>query len=371
MSKLIISRVVLYVFALSLLIPALDHKRHFLPDAIATEKRELASRPNYSLHTPLKETIKAFEAYWNDNFGGRAWFISLYASLWTRVFHESPVPYVVIGRDGWLFYKSEQKDDGPGINDLQGLTPLTQDQLGSIVSNISAVNDAVQKQKMTLIIVVAPNKQTIYSDKLPTSIVSTGQSTRLDQLKAVMPTGINFIDLRSILKEGRSMYPTYFKTDSHWNNFGAFLAAQTVLGNVPGSTPLKMSDYTITISDLPGEGDVSSMMAARGVFQEISLDVEPIVKPTVTLSDFTYVHSPYIGQVWQQSKVYLPNILIYGDSFRGSMARYLAPHFQKTYVMPYSIYYDASEHMITSLKPTIVIWEVAERYIDRLNQRIY
>lgn len=361
----------LTIFLLVLLTPALDQKLHFLPDIISTEKRVLAPRPKYSIHMSIVELTRQFQAYWNDNFGARNLLISFKATVWTKIFKESPVSNVVIGKDGWLFYKSEVKDDGPGINDYQGIAPFTQVQVDEIVTSVRDVKNVLDKKKVDLVVVVAPNKSTIYSDYLPANIHKINNTTRLDQLISAMPKDINFVDLRDTLISGRSIAPTYQSTDSHWNNLGAFLAVKQILNILPAKHHLKnmtLDDYNMEIKEIGGEGDLASMMSARGLFTDWSIDIDPKDNVKPVIAKYSYANSSYDIVYSSQLSTLYPRMLIFGDSYSYYMNQYLAPYFASGYYATYTRNYKINYELIDHLKPNIVIWELAERFSDRLKQ---
>lgn len=366
-------KIVIIIFFVILLTPALDRKLHFLPVYKETEKRDLSPRPNYSLPLNLAKTMKDFESYWNDHFGGRSLMVNKRAQLWTKIFRDSPEKSVVIGQDGWLFYKSESKDDGPGINDIEGLVPLSEAEIGTVIGSINKVKDDLSAKGITLVVTVAPNKSTIYKEYLPFNfpIIANG-NTRLDQLVKAMPEDINFVDLRSTLIDGKNTMPTYQKTDSHWNNYGAYLASMEIikkLSNDYGMQPVPLDQYDIETKTVTGEGDLASMMAARNIFSEEYVGIKPKKSTVYTDYDYGYEKGLYSGHIWKQTNKKLPRLLMFGDSYRTTMTPFLIPYFSESYIMGFSKNYKINYELVNLSKPNVVIWEVAERYIDRFVQK--
>lgn len=366
-------KVTIILFFLILLVPALDRKLHFLPTYEETEKRDLAPRPNYNFPVNIPDTMKAFEAYWNDHFGGRSLMVRKKAEIWIKLFQDSPEKSVVIGENGWLFYRSESKSDGPGINDIQGLVPMSRSEIARVVDSIKKENDKLKAMGITLVVTVAPNKSTIYKEYLPFNfpIFRPGNS-RLDQLVAHLPEDIIFVDLRDELIAGKKLYPTYQKTDSHWNNYGAYLSSMKIISTLPSKyhfSQVPLEDYIIDFKKVSGEGDLASMMAARGILEEEYIGLTP--KKQVIYHDYDYGFEKglYSGHIWQQPGKKLPRLLLFGDSFRTSMTPFLIPYFSQSYIMGFSKNYKLNYDLIDISKPDILIWEVAERYLDRFVQK--
>lgn len=359
----------LFIFVFVLLIPPFDRKLHILPVVESTEKRDLSPRPDYSVAVPIPEKIRSFEAFWNDNFGGRNLLISLRAKIWVKLFRESPVSSVVIGKDDLLFYKSEAKDDGPGINDAQGLVVMDQKQIDGIVASLTDLNKRLKDRGITLVITVAPNKSTIYKESLPYYIRDFSSPSRLDQLIPHLPQDLTFVDLRTALIAGKTLYPTYQKADSHWNDYGAFLSAQTIMSSLPAKYHpklLTMDDYVVGTRITSGEGDLASMMAARGINSDMQIDFKLKSGPVITNEPIKYFKGKYLGRVWQQQGKNLPRLFLTGDSFRTALEPFLAHYFSQTHSIVSSPVNFLQDDLLNFIKPDIIIWEVCERYIEKL-----
>lgn len=369
MLKNLLHHIVLILFIAILSVPMLDRKLHIFPLIISTEKRELAPRPVYSNLKSLPDLVHAFDSYWSDNFGGRANLITLQSKIWVKLFRESPIPSVVIGKDGWSFYKSEAKNDGPGINDLQGLVTLKKSDADIIYDNLGQIISKLESKGIRLIILVAPNKHTVYKEMLPPIYRSFNTTTRLDSLISTLPENINLVDVRDVLHDGKSIMPTYQVTDSHWSSYGAFLAVQKLKEEHPdiSRTPLQLlSDYDVVQESVSGEGDLVSMMSARGIYKDISQLFKHKRDIITTSENFEFLNYKYSGYTIKQKNQNLPTLLFTGDSFASYMNPFLAPYFSNIYVTTYKQTGLFEDELLDLIRPDVIIWEVAERYIDRL-----
>ncbi len=135
----------------------------------------------------------------------------------------------LVGRDGWLFYK-------PGFDDMVARgkpAAATNDPVAAIV----AYRDALAARGMRLLVVPAPNKESIYPDRLtaraPEGQVLMSPPTRelLTRLRAAQ---VECVDLFAVFAAARhnvaatNATPLYLKQDSHWSPAGVALAARTV-----------------------------------------------------------------------------------------------------------------------------------------------
>ena len=90
----------------------------------------------------------------------------------------------MIGTNGWLFYNSDAAGDGHSIDDYEGNVRFTQQEMKNIESNLEHIHTGLAKKGITFVVLVAPNKSTIYDEYLPASIRSKKGVSRYDQLYA-------------------------------------------------------------------------------------------------------------------------------------------------------------------------------------------
>src|ERR1044071_2555089 len=130
------------------------------------------------------------------------------------------LPVSLIGNDGWVDYTG----DG-NIDDFQNLKQFTNKK--ALLKKLKSLNQYLKSQDITLLIVVPPNKATIYPDKLPEQITSLPTRSRLDQFITLLKDHHLpiFVDLRPSLQSARQSQEVYFKeNNTHWNGYGAFVA---------------------------------------------------------------------------------------------------------------------------------------------------
>jgi alginate O-acetyltransferase complex protein AlgJ len=252
---------------------------------------------------------------------------------------------VVIGKDGWLYL-----DNAGSISDYMGLSPYSDSELADLLKTISARRDFLSKKGIPLLLVIVPNKETIYPEYLPDTIRKVRNLTRQDQLIEYVKShsGIEILDLRDALRQAKTDRPTYYATDSHWNGYGAFVAYQEIMKKVnmyfPDITAYPLSDFQITSSHTTGK-DLTDMLLMRDEFRDQS--IEMIYKG----------QQPNSG-----SGIKLPSVLFYYDSFFLALGPFLAPHFSTITGEYVANKYDPS--IIEQKKPDIVIYIMVERLVS-------
>lgn len=142
----------------------------------------------------------------------------------------SPVSEVVLGKGGWLYYIGAA---GDRIIDrhVRGRDPFTHDELEGWRTFLVERTRRYRGLGAKYVLVIAPNKESIYPEHLPHWIGPRVGPTRLDQLMAHMKSApeVTVIDLRATLHAAKRASIVYYKTDTHWNTRGAYEAYQEVL----------------------------------------------------------------------------------------------------------------------------------------------
>jgi len=224
------------------------------------------------------------------------------------------------------------------------------------------------------LLVVAPDKQSLYPDKLPVWLLRATpphRQTKLDQFVAYMKTHstMPIIDLRPALMEAKQHAPVFQMTDIHWNEYGAFIGYDAIIHalakqQVPGMTPVPLDAYFATNhpsenTDQAGnprwDSDLADML---GVKMAESNAVYMVPGPTLAgcqtflpggehIREMAFVKTPQL-----QSRA-----MIYQDSFARFWLPFMGNHFGETDFF-WQYQFDAQE--ITRQKPAVVISEFLE-----------
>ena len=210
----------------------------------------------------------------------------------------------------------------------------------------------MKSQGILYLVVVCPNKDTIYPEYMPDTITKVTNVRRLDQLMELQKTNpdLPIIDLRQILRKWKASYPLYYKLDSHWNAIGGFLAYQEIMKKItevfPKAQPLTKDDVEITVNTFEEEdGDLVKLVAMSGILSEMRATVYPKIKSMPSKK----IHKA----------------LIFQDSFIAEVHPYLMRDFEKVVLTHHDWGY-LKHDTIQQEKPDVVIFEVIERNMDAL-----
>jgi hypothetical protein len=169
---------------------------------------------------------KRYENFFNDNFGFRDLFIKLNNQLDFSLFNRSDE--VFIGKQGWMEYRSVME-----VEEIRAERFTNQD-WGQIQSQMLKLNAYLRSLGVTLIIVPIPLKFSIYPELIPADTISRPEKTafmRFYQWMENQPQ-LHYVPVPEILSEAKAKQALFYKSDFHWNEFGAFIIAEQVVNTL-------------------------------------------------------------------------------------------------------------------------------------------
>jgi hypothetical protein len=139
-------------------------------DAVA-ENRELAPFPQLDAQWSSISTFGTRLGVWfDDHFGFRSWLVRWYGESRLFGLHVSPSTAVVRGRAGWFFYADDE-----GMADYAEERPLTASEIANWRAAVVAARDWLRTRGVAYVFVIAPDKNVIYPEDVPSS---TGARSR-------------------------------------------------------------------------------------------------------------------------------------------------------------------------------------------------
>jgi hypothetical protein len=327
------------------------------------EKRQLAPWPEIRLSRHALEAFpRQFDAYVGDHFGLREELIHWDKVVRFQLLRTSPSPLVMVGRQGWLYFNGENT-----IEDYRGLCPLTPEELQHWSRALEERQDWLAARGIRYVFFLAPNKQTIYPEYLPARLKRVRADCRGDQLIDYLRrhSRVNVVDLREPLRTAKEGERLYHRTDTHWNDCGAFVAYQQVVTALshwfPAVRPLPRRDFIAT--EAVGDGDLAVLADLADRLQEEQLLLSPLARRRATLVDAGIPPYPGRPQFTQPFATAcdddkLPRAVMFRDSFGINLQPFLSEHFRR---ILYHWNYVFEPGIVEREKPDVVIEEWVER----------
>lgn len=367
-------RIIIYAFLLLLLLPILTINR--ANGVIAkSENRYLAAFPQIlNAEGKLADGLKSgLENWLNDNIGFREQFVKLNTNINFRILKRSPSNKVALGRDGWYFYTM---DDNLKI--AEGTYPLTKDTLEKIKNQQEKLQAYFNKQGIEYVLILPPSKVSIYPEYIKSGNF-TSRATPDDIVAAYLKENstVKVIKLKDELLKAKEQEQVFYKTDTHWNQSGAYVGYQTIINQLNKlglihSNPVEVKkvpsthkgEFAAMMGDvdlLPNEETLNTEIIsphAQKITSGTLFDTIEKIKGNYNIINPSYIYTnPYIHQG--------KKVLMYGDSMFGywNMTELLAENFSDfTYIWSYEI----QQEIVDAVKPDIVFYDMAERYINQI-----
>ncbi len=327
------------------------------------ERRNLAKFPSFS--SDISNFTQEFNKYYSDHFGFRELLTKLYFKIENKINKIASFDDVTIGKSGWMFLggiKPGYTGYGDPIGDAIHINLYTEKELEVFAKNISKLNRWLKNKGIEYFFIVAPNKHTIYFNKMPDYISKKNPYSAMDQLMAYLNehTDVNVIDLRPALNRLKNKYQLYYKTDTHWNYMGANVAQFEIMKQIEKKFPGLLSPYLLSDYEFENlkfyEGDL-----ARFAGLEIVEDNPyPVFKNSCKQhnEDSDQEAAIVYTTVCENQKI---RLIVFRDSFFKALQPYFSRKFNSVTYIPGKISYQNLVKYIDKYQPDIVIEEVIER----------
>lgn len=332
-------------------------------DVARIELRKPATAPSLAADWKSIERFPGdLDSYLNDAFGFRSQLVAANSLLHLAIGVSGSQRYM-IGRDGWFF---QRKVDNI-LNQARGVDVFTPAELAVWIKEMESSRRWLARQGIEFLIVIAPSKQVIYPEFLPTWANRVGP-TRYEQLRAALGrTKLEVVDLHAPLRAAKSAGELlYFKTDGHWNDLGAFVAYREIADWIHARHPdlelLERDDFTLHYEE------AATGTITRGL-NILSFVTEPIphlklrgpsrIESTEVLGSDMRFSATHVSRVRTDRRHGL-TVLFVRDSFATPIAHYLSESVYET-VATHNRRRGLRREVVTEHKPDLVIFEMVER----------
>jgi len=300
------------------------------------EQRKLAMLPELKLD--IKSLIRYplnFQTFFNDNFGFRNDLVRIHNYLMVFLLKTSPDSHFIIGRDGWIFDNWQDS-----VDYYRGIKPFSREQLDTWRQVLENRKNQLARIGIKYLVVVVPNKHTIYPEFFPRSLNRVSGISRLDQLLQYLgdDSGVTVLDLRGPLLRAKDKGLLYGTSYSHWNDLGAFSAYQEIIRKLsiwfPQLHALPIKSFE-THTVIEKGGDVARILGLEDFMREempVLTLRHPLEKKPGVLD--RYWLNRLAGRGWpvvlETTGSQLPSAVIFHDSFVNDFMReLLSEHFRR------------------------------------------
>ncbi|MCR5770224.1 MAG: hypothetical protein K6G87_03190 [Butyrivibrio sp.] len=359
-------RIYMVILTVLILIPVVLYAiiGKYLDSSTADKENRVMTEFPTLANTQLFEYPTLFDAYMEDNLPYKNYLVSLNSKIDYYIFNTSSSGDVIVGDNGWLFYTGHENNDEDPLADYEGSNLYSQEELETIASNMIEARDFLAASGKEFVITMVPNKSRVYSEYMPAACGEVSQDCRLNQVYQYLSenTDLTIVSPYSDIMAYKEAHPEtqlYFKYDTHWNNFGAYVAAQSI-SRVWG---FEMPDLD-TVEQVYVDSDTYDLARMINLGDNLK-EQAPIataysghMAKVEILSDGMSFTGTVESGTADNRKLY-----IIGDSFSALLFPYLACHFNSSQS---DMYYNYTYTSLENYDPDVVVFEVVERYLNNM-----
>lgn len=293
---------------------------------------------------------------------------------------------VVAGGNFQFFYQK-------CLRDFQHTNLYNEGVLNSLKSRVEGRIANIKKQNLgtEIIYMVVPAAMTVYPELVPEDYKQGEGDSRMDQvLNTLTEAGATVIDLRPVFEEHKNdEMPLYFKCDSHWSDYGAFIAYTELFNHIsekfPDAAPrsidefnwfggyYKTGDMPVYLNMVSGSVYENGVIGSKDVLEygwyRTFADGTPVSESITDVpryrADTQMVYSNNV--TWEKTirtkRDNLPTCIVLRDSFGTQIFDILAERMNKTiYKGMWGYGYPGAE--VVTNKADYVIYILAEWNLD-------
>lgn len=268
------------------------------------------------------------------------------------------------------------------LPDFQGQNIPSAGMLNNLSARVKTRLDSLRKvnPNAEIIYMIVPSSMTTYPELVPSNYKPATGDTKLDKaMAAIERGGGTVVNLKSIFQAHKNdEMPLYYKLDSHWSDYGAYVAYNALFTHIaekfPEAAPRPVSDFNWN-EGYYNSGDMAYYLAmSQSKIKEYSYYRTFKDKVPASVTAFNRYDSAtsltYSDEMTYENTIVtgnnkLPNCIVMRDSYSTQMYDILAERMNRT-VYRGMWGYGWDNWLINSEKPDYVIYLLAEWNLDSI-----
>lgn len=281
---------------------------------------------------------------------------------------------VITGKDGFLFLGNNYDR----VTDLHRGFLNKNDEISITVPELKNKQDYFDQLSIDSAFIIAPDKYTTYRDKLPSWLITTDDTPVYQFLSRADEAGLKTLFLKDYIKNDELL--TFYKTDTHWNTYGAYLgynATIDFLNTSYGSNIKKVSAPVFLLTERHG-GDLSKFAKYSNSVTDYEAEFDKSDLSQITKCSYNISEMKHYGCINETNSFSYTNdqafytknenalnkkkILYLKDSFGTANSIFYQETFSETIQVHYNnLQGDNFLKLVIKEKPDIIIYQVVER----------
>lgn len=232
--------------------------------------------------------------------------------------------HVIVGEDDWLFFTGDDI-----FEDLMGLREFDREALQKWFEPYIEKQKYLESQGIDYLLVIIPNKSTIYKEKLPWWVRANLRATRLDQIREAQFTlgaDLTILDLTDAILGLKTQTESFWYNDTHWSGPALKLGLELIFEQAQSSIgTLDFTDFNLYAKNelVTHDGDLVTLIGLNGRWPTRERSMLRFESPADSIGldgkeasiDFNYNEPSYAhpAQITRESGN--GKVLVFHDSF--------------------------------------------------------
>ena len=221
--------------------------------------------------------------YINEQFGFRNTAVRLHNQIAFSLFHKAKANGVIIGKEDYLY-------EIKYINAFRGAEEVSQPKVDSNLVMLKALQTKLKEKGIELVVIINPGKASFYPEFIPDEFpIVSNRSYYSEYQKGLETRAIQHIDFGKWFREmkDKTPAPLFPKTGIHWSQYGATLAADSLVNYCMKLFGKDMNEFGWNKNDLPLSTTMESVDDDIGLGMNLywPIDVLPMSYPRVGVND--------------------------------------------------------------------------------------
>ncbi|MEM7085203.1 MAG: hypothetical protein AAF489_03420 [Bacteroidota bacterium] len=338
-------------------------KKKKFPSIHFSEKRlDSLGNNQGGLYKDLLHYRDSIDIFYLDHFALERDLFVQYRKIESDLYGRNPLPgKVVEGADNWMFLGDNFSN---ALSESLGHDLFEEKSLIRIEKQVANKRGWLDEKGISYYVAVAPNKLSIYRDKLP--IKSPDTLTKAKQLFAhFAKTDFPIIDLSKEIRKHKEE-ELYYRYDSHWNDLGAYWGYFTLISELKKDYPqikvVGLDELTLKREPEDRSDLIKMLKIKRSAITNRLYHKNSNATPLpAELTIPSYYRQPAQYEYRYKSDVNNLKVLLLGDSFSNALKEFLKESFGELVMVRDSRF---DKRIIEREQPDIVINEFIERDIE-------
>lgn len=368
MSRLFsMKRVISGLFLLALCVPFLAVLRS---PQLRKSTQAVVANPSEWDHA--RDALRRTTPLWNKA-------VEIYSQVLYELGTTSNTGIGVVGTHGWVFLGDSFDHN---MSQALGRRVYNAEEIRRWSETLKQEQEWLNRRGIPLLFVVAPAKWAIYPDRLPMWAQRRIGVHSFDLLLR-SPLHLPLIDLRPVLRASRATADTYSPLNSHWTDYGAWVAWKAIAARLGTMSPALAGLYVPAVNGAVANTYGSEFASMISLPEKNHWTLPRLEKP---LPDFEIVAPDgsvktvsgwtHTGLLDLPRETRTPSVrnhiraLVLRDSMGDSLSPYLQSAFSETIQVNHDITVPDLAPNVPALvedrKPNVVLYVMTERYLDKV-----